>query len=34
METSRFNKGLELLTKIDGEAGQNVIESLLSQIYD
>ena len=28
METSRFNKGLELLTKIDGEAGQNVIESL------
>jgi 4-carboxymuconolactone decarboxylase len=28
METSRFDKGLELLTKIDGEAGQNVIESL------
>ena len=28
METSRFNKGLELLTKIDGEAGKNVIESL------
>ena len=28
MEMSRFDKGLELLTKIDGEAGQNVIESL------
>lgn len=28
METSRFDKGLALLTKIDGEAGQNVIESL------
>ena len=28
MEISRFDKGLELLTKIDGEAGQNVIESL------
>ena len=28
MEASRFDKGLELLTKIDGEAGQNVIESL------
>ncbi|KAB0300490.1 carboxymuconolactone decarboxylase family protein [Vibrio fortis] len=28
METSRFDKGLELLAKIDGEAGQNVIESL------
>ncbi|WP_434763232.1 carboxymuconolactone decarboxylase family protein [Vibrio fortis] len=28
METSRFDKGLELLTEIDGEAGQNVIESL------
>ncbi|MGI9887017.1 carboxymuconolactone decarboxylase family protein [Vibrio chagasii] len=28
METSRFEKGLELLKQIDGEAGQNVIESL------
>lgn len=28
MEVSRFEKGLELLTEIDGEAGQNVIESL------
>ncbi|MDK9760607.1 carboxymuconolactone decarboxylase family protein [Vibrio sp. D420a] len=28
METSRFDKGLELLGKIDGEAGQNVIKSL------
>lgn len=28
MEKSKFNIGLEQLTKIDGEAGQNVIESL------
>ena len=28
MDTSRFEKGLELLKQIDGEAGQNVIESL------
>ncbi|UPR31669.1 carboxymuconolactone decarboxylase family protein [Vibrio crassostreae] len=28
MNTSRFKKGLELLKQIDGEAGQNVIESL------
>lgn len=28
METSRFEKGLELLKQIDGEAGQNVIDSL------
>lgn len=28
MEASRFEKGLELLTQIDGEAGQNVIDSL------
>ena len=28
METSRFEKGLGLLKQIDGEAGQNVIESL------
>lgn len=28
MEKSKFDIGLEQLTKIDGEAGQNVIESL------
>ncbi|MEB8434303.1 carboxymuconolactone decarboxylase family protein [Cocleimonas sp. KMM 6892] len=28
MEQSRFETGLELLKKIDGEAGQKVIESL------
>ena len=28
MEQSRFNKGLELLSHIDGDAGHNVIESL------
>ncbi|MFC0119728.1 carboxymuconolactone decarboxylase family protein [Pseudoalteromonas xiamenensis] len=28
MENSRFNIGLKLLEQIDGEAGQNVIESL------
>ncbi|KAA8679851.1 carboxymuconolactone decarboxylase family protein [Vibrio gigantis] len=28
METSRFEKGLELLKQIDGEAGKNVIDSL------
>ncbi|MGD8231905.1 carboxymuconolactone decarboxylase family protein [Vibrio sp. TRT 1302] len=28
MEASRFKKGLELLEQIDGEAGQNVIDSL------
>jgi len=28
MEQSRFDSGLELLTSIDGEAGQNVIEGL------
>ncbi|MDG2642482.1 carboxymuconolactone decarboxylase family protein [Vibrio parahaemolyticus] len=28
MEKSRFDTGLELLTSIDGEAGQNVIDSL------
>ncbi|MCG9749481.1 carboxymuconolactone decarboxylase family protein [Vibrio brasiliensis] len=28
MEASRFEKGLELLKQIDGEAGQNVIDSL------
>ncbi len=28
MEKSRFDIGLEQLTKIDGEAGQNVIDSL------
>ncbi|MCS0333589.1 carboxymuconolactone decarboxylase family protein [Vibrio diabolicus] len=28
MEQSRFNKGLELLSRIDGDAGHNVIESL------
>ncbi|WP_086981065.1 carboxymuconolactone decarboxylase family protein [Vibrio aphrogenes] len=28
MKTSRFEKGLELLKHIDGEAGQNVIDSL------
>lgn len=28
MEASRFKKGLELLVQIDGEAGQNVIDSL------
>jgi 4-carboxymuconolactone decarboxylase len=28
MEASRFEKGLELLEQIDGEAGQNVIDSL------
>ncbi|KJF97199.1 carboxymuconolactone decarboxylase family protein [Photobacterium leiognathi] len=28
MEASRFEKGLELLKQIDGEAGQNVINSL------
>ncbi|WMN62039.1 carboxymuconolactone decarboxylase family protein (plasmid) [Pseudoalteromonas xiamenensis] len=28
MDNSRFNIGLKLLEKIDGEAGQNVIESL------
>ena len=28
MDASRFEKGLELLKRIDGEAGQNVIDSL------
>lgn len=28
MEASRFKKGLELLEQIDGEVGQNVIDSL------
>lgn len=28
MEASRLKKGLELLEQIDGEAGQNVIDSL------
>ncbi|QXO16284.1 carboxymuconolactone decarboxylase family protein [Vibrio ostreae] len=28
METTRFERGLQQLTKIDGEAGQKVIESL------
>ena len=28
MDASRFEKGLELLKQIDGEAGQNVIDSL------
>jgi 4-carboxymuconolactone decarboxylase len=28
MSESRFDKGLELLNEIDGEAGQNVIDSL------
>ena len=28
MERSRFDSGLERLSKIDGEAGQNVIDSL------
>lgn len=28
MENSRFDKGLELLSEIDGEAGQKVIDSL------
>lgn len=28
MEKSRFDTGLELLTSIDGKAGQNVIDSL------
>ncbi len=28
MENSRFDTGLALLTKIDGQAGENVIESL------
>lgn len=28
MENSRFDTGLVLLTKIDGQAGENVIESL------
>ncbi|WBA09579.1 carboxymuconolactone decarboxylase family protein [Salinivibrio kushneri] len=28
MENSRFNKGLALLSEIDGEAGQKVIDSL------
>lgn len=28
MERSKFDLGLELLSKIDGEAGQNVINSL------
>ena len=28
MKKSRFDTGLELLTSIDGEAGENVIESL------
>jgi len=28
MENQRFNSGLEQLSKIDGEAGQKVIESL------
>ncbi|GAD79930.1 carboxymuconolactone decarboxylase family protein [Vibrio ezurae] len=28
MTQSRFESGLELLTQIDGEAGQNVIDSL------
>jgi len=28
MENSRFNSGLEQLAKIDGEAGQQVIDSL------
>jgi 4-carboxymuconolactone decarboxylase len=28
MQSSRYNTGLELLTKIDGEAGHAVIESL------
>ncbi len=28
MENSRFAKGLELLAKIDGEAGEKVIDSL------
>lgn len=28
MENSRFEKGFELLSKIDGEAGQKVIDSL------
>ncbi|HHF3126159.1 TPA: carboxymuconolactone decarboxylase family protein [Vibrio alginolyticus] len=28
MEISRFNSGLEQLSKIDGEAGQKVIDSL------
>ncbi|WGY45130.1 carboxymuconolactone decarboxylase family protein [Vibrio sp. ABG19] len=28
MDTTRFERGLQQLTKIDGEAGQKVIESL------
>lgn len=28
MENTRFQKGLEQLSKIDGEVGQKVIESL------
>lgn len=28
MKKSRFDKGLDLLTQIDGQAGQNVIDSL------
>ena len=28
MQTSRFDKGLKLLSEIDGEAGRNVIDSL------